>query len=373
MKNWDYPTAFWRYGPEEQEAMQRVHASGQYTMAREVEAFEHEFAAWHGVKHGIMVNSGSSANLIAVATLFHKKENPLKRGDRAAVPAIAWSTTYAPLVQYGLEIELMDCDASWNAVSCPFMDDRIKLIVGCSILGNPADLENLAHSARLSDSYFIEDNCESIGAEIGGRKTGTFGLMNTFSFFITHQLSAIEGGMVLTNDDECATLCRQLRAHGWTRDTKKPDKFEDEYDFQLMGYNVRPLELHAAIAREQLKKLPEMIRERLWNYGYFLQLVEGLPIIHPQLNGEPNMFGIHFQCHTTEARARAVKALRANGIDCRLPTGGSFTKHGYGERWKNQPTPNADLIHETGLFIGNAPWAIQDKIEKAVKVLRGVL
>lgn len=385
---YDHPTAFWKWGDEEAQAMARVIASGQFTCGPEVAAFEAEFAAFHGMKHCIMVGSGSAANLVSVAALFNLDVNPLRRGDIALVPAVAWSTTYAPLIQHGLNIVLADVDETWCAD--PYTNIAVRtltpprLYVGCSILGNPGYLSGWKSRAEWSDAYFIEDNAESPGAAtwarnqrgygtdfgVPGELCGTFGLMNTFSFFITHQLSAIEGGAILTNDDECNTLCRQLRAYGWTKDTHDPAKFEDEYDFRLMGYNCKPTEMHAAIAREQLKKLPEFRAARVANYRYFFENATELPIIPPKPNGEMNPFGIHWQFYTAELREKAVVALRANGIDCRLPTGGSVRLHKYGKCFENQFTPEADKIHQRGIFCGNAPWDIPDKLDKVISVLR---
>lgn len=344
-------------------------------MGPEVAAFEREFADYHGMRHGIMVNSGSSANLIMVAAISGL--GLIKRGDAVAVPAIAWSTTYAPLIQYGLDLVLMDVDGTWNAdVYRDYDLDGVRLIVGCSILGNPANLYGLKSMAGVIGAEFIEDNCESLGAcEASiGTQCGTIGLMNSFSFFYSHQISAIEGGMILTNDYECNRLCRMLRAHGWTRDLGPLPSFDTEYDFRMFGYNVRPLELHAAIAREQLRKLKHFTKERKANIGLFRRLTIDMPIQHQEISGiEPSPFGLSFTVSDKEARNRVVKALRAAKIDCRLPTGGSFTKHAYGARWRDQPTPNADRIHDTGLFLGCAPFDISDRIGKAVQVMREIL
>lgn len=373
---WKHPTAYSAWGIEERAAIERVVHSGQFTQGEEVEAFEREFADHHGKAHGIMVNSGSSANLVAVASLFHVKHNPLKRGDRVLVPAIAWSTTYAPLVQYGLELVLMDCDETWNAniYEAKSFDSVARLIIGCSILGSPAELEAMQTAAGVIEAYFIEDNCESLGALTGdGHPCGTFGDMSTFSFFWSHQISAIEGGMILTDDDELASLCRMLRAHGWSRDVEPPACFEDEYDFRLFGYNVRGLELHAAIAREQLRKLPGFITARTANAEAFRAAAAGLPVTFQGWGGHPSPFGLSFRTSDAPTRNRVVSALRAAGIDCRLPTGGSFRLHGYGEPWREQQTPNADLVHDTGLFLGNGPFDMQVEIAAAIAVLKGVL
>jgi CDP-6-deoxy-D-xylo-4-hexulose-3-dehydrase len=377
MTDYIYPTAFNTFGQEERDAADRVLETGYLTIGPEVKRFEREFADTHGKQHGIMCNSGSSANLLMVAALFHRKFRPLKRGDKVAVPALAWSTTYAPLIQYGLEPVLLDVNESWNALPDQLADmSGVRLFIGVSILGIPAALAVWRRIAHVRNAHFIEDNCESVGAkDARGRLCGTFGEMASFSFFWSHQINGIEGGMVLTNDDELADLCRMLRAHGWTRDVHPRERFEDEYDFRVHGYNLRPLEIHAAVARVQLDKLQQGIDWRYRNAVRFYLGYEKLDlgILHPlgATKGDPSFFGIHFIL-PPGTRPRAVEALRARGIDCRLPAGGSFGKHVYGAPWASQPTPNADHIHENGLFIGNAPFDISAKVDMALDVLQQV-
>lgn len=373
MTEWKHPTAYSAHGEEEREAIERVIRSGRFTQGEEVAAFERELAAFHGRKHAVMVNSGSSANLIAVAALSHVKHRPLKRGDKVIVPAVAWATTYAPLVQYGLDLVLADCDGSWNAdlygnLQSP---EGVRLVVGCSILGSPANLPGWQSAAGVMDAYFINDDCESLGARIKGATTGSFGLMATESFFYSHQVSAIEGGAVLTDDDECDRLCRMLRAHGWTRDVEPAQAFEDEYQFEIMGYNLRGLEMHAAIAREQLKKLPGFVRARAENLEAFKWAVRGSPIDFQDHEGDPSPFGFSFRVGEAPARNQLVAAFRAEGIDARLPTGGSFLQHPYGAPYRvGQETPNADIIGRTGLFLGNRPGDMSEEIAAAVAVIK---
>lgn len=362
---WYYPTAFSCWDDCERAAIIRVLDSRQLTMGEEVAAFEREFAAWHGMQHAIMVNSGSSANLIAVAAMFHREERPLQPGDKVVVPALAWSTTYAPLVQHDLDLVLADVNDQWN-VGQYHGEPAVSLQIVCSILGNPA------HFWAEAPWPIIEDNCESLGAiDLKGRRCGTRGLMNTFSLFYSHQLSAIEGGVILTNDMECARLCRMLRSHGWTKDVEHIEGvFELEYDFRLMGYNAKPTEIHAAVAREQLKKLPRFIEQRCKNTALFKKLTEDLPIILPVENGQQSPFGLQFEVHGTGIRNWLVKYLRLAGIDCRPPTGGSFRRHRYGSLWGYQRTPRADKIHDLGLFLGNGPIDLTEQITRAVGVMR---
>ena len=189
---------------EEIDAINRVIASDRYTIGDYVAAFEEQFASYIGLKHAVMVNSGSSANLIAVASLCFKKEQPLKRGDEAIVPAVAWSTTYHPLQQYGLKLKIIDVELETLNMDVSQLEAALtpntKLIVPVSILGNPANLEEIRAFADKHGLYVFEDNCESLDAEIDGRKTGTFGDVNTFSFFFSHHIATMEGCMVATND-----------------------------------------------------------------------------------------------------------------------------------------------------------------------------
>ena len=366
-----YPTAFSLWGDEEKEAIDRVRRSGRWTKGREVAEFEDNFAKWHKRQFAIMTNSGSSANLVAVSALAH---SGLVKNSLGVVPAIAWSTTYAPLRQIGYDFRISDVDDTWNADNT-FTYQQPGFIVGCSVLGVPGHLGTIAKMAKSINIPFLEDNCESLGAiTAGGKRTGTYGDISTFSFFHSHQISAIEGGMILTDNPHLARLCKLIANHGnagWGK-----WNFEEKYDFRLMGYNVRPLELHAAIANAQLKKLPRFIAARQSNLELFWKLAKFLPIT-PQLIPEksiPSPFGIAFTVNGgTDKRTVLAQRLREAGIDSRPPTGGSFTKHAYGARWKHYSTPKADLIHDTGMFLGNAPYSIPLLIEKAVNVMREVL
>ena len=367
--DWLHPTAFCAHGEEERRAMARVLASGRFTMGVEVEAFEAELAEYLGRRYAVMVNSGSSANLLAVAALSRKYEMT----RHASVPAIAWSTTYAPLVQQGIAyLHLNDVDATWNAP--PSQITRLNICV--PVLGNPAHMDDWAEAIGRYNAVLMEDACESLGAVTeAGVPCGTVGHVSTLSFFYSHQLSAIEGGAVVTDDDAIARHCLVLRAHGWTREVSdKPPPFDYEYEFVDFGYNLRPLEMHAAVAREQLKKLRTMVEFRRANLSHFSDLASTLPVRLPEVRGQPSPFGLAFEVLDQSRRAPLAAEFRRVGIDCRLPTGGSFLRHPYASRWADeQQTPEADRIHDCGMFLGNAPWPIPDLVEKAIGVMQRVL
>jgi CDP-6-deoxy-D-xylo-4-hexulose-3-dehydrase len=188
-----YELAASSWDDKELEAIQRVIESDRFTMGPEVTAFEEEFAAYHDKKYGVMVNSGSSANLIAVAAQFFKKDNPLKRGDEVIVPAVSWSTMYHPLQQYGLKLRIVDIDLETLNMDVSQLEDALtpntRMITTVSILGNPCDLDVMRAFCDKHDLILMEDNCESLDAELNGKKAGTFGDVNTFSFFFSHHIA----------------------------------------------------------------------------------------------------------------------------------------------------------------------------------------
>jgi CDP-6-deoxy-D-xylo-4-hexulose-3-dehydrase len=335
-----------------------------------------------------MVNSGSSANLIAVAALCFKAERPLQRGDEVIVPAISWATTYHPLQQYGLKLRFVDVDLATLNIDVGQLEKALtpatKAIIAVSILGNPAAMDVLRAFADLHGLYLLEDNCESMDAELNGQKTGTFGHLNTFSFFFSHHISTMEGGMILTDDEELAHLCRSLRAHGWTRDLpegsplysrKSDDRFE-AYRFILPGYNVRPLEIEAAIGRQQLKKLPGFTAARRRNLATFQKLfADDQRFIIQREHGKSSAFSftIILNPEFKPDRAQVFAKLTKADIGHRIITGGNFLRHDvlkyYDYSVVGGSAPQADIAHDFGFFVGNHPFDLTAQIEKLREVL----
>jgi len=382
-----YELAASSWGPEEIEAMQRVIASGRFTMGEQVAAFEREFADYFGAKHGIMVNSGSSANLVGVAAFAYKKDRPLQRGDEVIVPAISWATTYHPLQQYGLKLRFVDVELDTLNIDVSKLEQALtpktRAIVPVSILGNPAALDVIRAFADAHGLLVLEDNCESMDAELNGKKAGTFGHINTFSFFFSHHISTMEGGMILTDDLELAHLCRSMRAHGWTRDLpadtplyerRSSDHFE-AYRFILPGYNVRPLELEGAIGREQLKKLPAMTAARRKNMALFHELFAGDDrFIIQRENGKSSCFSFTIILNPARNpdRETVFAALKDADIGFRIITGGCFLRHDVLKHYDYDTVgtiENAYLAHDFGFFVGNHPHDLSPQITRLREVL----
>jgi CDP-6-deoxy-D-xylo-4-hexulose-3-dehydrase len=384
-----YDLASSSWGQEELDALQRVIASGQLTMGPCVRQFEEAFAAKFGLKHALMVSSGSAANLVGVAALFHKRDRPLHRGDEVIVPSISWATTYYPLQQYGLRLRFVDVDLFTLNIDVSQLEraltPRTRMVVAVSILGNPCALDELRAFCDRHGLYLFEDNCESMGATLDGKPCGSFGHVNTFSSFFSHHISTMEGGVLATDDTELYHLARSMRAHGWTRDLpedttiyeRRADDFFEAYRFILPGYNARPLELAGAVGVEQLKKLDGMIAIRRDNAALFQSLFEGDErfIIQrelPEARSSWFSFTVILNPKLDIDRQRVMTALKEAGIGFRIITGGCFLRHDvikYFEYDTVGEIVNANIAHDRGFFVGNHPRELRPQIERLRQVL----
>lgn len=378
-----YPLASSTWGTEEKEAMYRVIDSGMFTMGQEVADFEQQFAQYTGSNHCVMVNSGSSANLLMVAALFYRKDNPLKRGDEVIVPAVSWSTTYFPLYQYGLKIKFIDIDLETLNIDLDQLEaavtEKTRLIMAVNLLGNPNDFNRIFQIIKGKDIIFIEDNCEAMGATYNGKMAGTFGVMGSFSTFFSHHISTMEGGMIVTDDEELYHILLSLRAHGWTRNLpkynhvcgeKSDDPFEESFRFVLPGYNVRPLELEGAIGLEQLKKLPGFIEQRRENGKIFQEVMNDHPDLMIQKEiGDSSWFGFSLVIRKGSVLTRKdlIDKLHLAGFECRPIVAGNFVSS-EAVKFLDSEIPfeleNAIYIEKNGLFIGNHHYSMRNGFEQ---------
>ncbi|MEN0083801.1 MAG: aminotransferase class I/II-fold pyridoxal phosphate-dependent enzyme [Leifsonia sp.] len=376
-----FPLATSTWDDAEYAAMHRVIESGRFTMGPLVAEFERRFADAFGSRYGVMVNSGSSANLLAVAAAVLDPETDLNPGDEVIVPAVSWATTYYPLTQYGLRLRFVDIDLDTLNLDLDQLEAAIgpktKGVFAVNLLGNPLDFARLREIADRHGLVVLEDNCESLGARADGRAAGTAGVMGTFSAFFSHHISTMEGGMILTESERLAQTLRSLRAHGWTRDLpeknfvhdKTGDAFEDLFRFVLPGYNVRPLEMSGALGIEQLKKVPSLIAGRRENAAYFVEKFRDLPSIRTQREtGESSWFGFSMILEGDLAgrRPEVVDALRAAGVESRPIVAGNFTKNPvmrYLDAIVPDALPAADKVDVDGLFVGNHHYPVHEGID----------
>ena len=225
-----YKLASNTWDEKEIQAIQSVVDSGIYSMGDFVSKYEKDFANFFNTKYSVMVNSGSSANLLMIAAMFFVKDESLrlKRGDEIIVPAVSWSTTYFPLQQYGLHVKFVDINQKTLNIDVEKLKnaitDKTRAILAVNLLGNPNDFEKILAITASKNITLLEDNCESMGAQYEGRYSGTFGLMGTFSSFYSHHIATMEGGCIVTNNEELYHILLSIRAHGWTRNLPKNNK-----------------------------------------------------------------------------------------------------------------------------------------------------
>lgn len=387
----NYLLASTTWDEAEFQAMQKVIASGIFSMGEHVAQFEREFANYLNTKYCVMVNSGSSANLLMVAGLFYRENDPLKRGDEVIVPAVSWGTTYYPLYQYGLKLKFVDIDAETLnydlAQLADAVSDKTRMILAVNLLGNPNDFAEIGKIIGSKNIILLEDNCESMGAVYQGRQAGTLGLMGSFSTFFSHHMSTMEGGMIVTEDEELYHILLSLRAHGWTRNlpkhnkvcgTKSDEAFEESFRFVLPGYNVRPLELSGALGIEQLKKLPSFVQSRRDNAKAFQTIMSDFPYFQIQKEiGESSWFGFSLVVRKDApfSRQDVIGKLAENQIECRPIVTGNFTKNKV-IKWFDYSIHNelksAEIIDKNGLFIGNHHFSLNPQLELLVTALRGI-
>lgn len=390
---YNLPLASSSWGVEEIQAILSVVNSGQYTMGSRTLEFETQFANWVGRKHAVMVNSGSSANLLAVAALKYSDYGVSKsnQNPEVIVPAVSWITTYSPLEQLGFKIVLVDIDIETYNLDLSMVENAITEftvgIFGVNLLGNSLDWQKLGELAKKYNLWLLEDNCESMGSKYGGKLTGANGLASTFSFFYSHHICTMEGGMVVTDDDHLSQVLRSMRAHGWSREFPIDENFlgnerstawEENFRFYLPGFNLRPLEISAAIGTVQLPKINSIVRQRRINASFLQEEVKRLNLnwkLQIEL-GESSWFTFGFVHSDLEAdgslRHKLVKALEANSFQSRPIVAGNISRHPVAKRMNMRTSGNlinADHLHHNGLMIGNHHFDIREPLEKFLEIL----
>ena len=382
-----YPLASPSWGIEEINSIHKVIDSGNFTMGVKVKEFEKKFCASFGSKYALMTNSGSSANLLMVASLFYTQDErfKLKRGDEVIVPAVSWSTSYIPLYQYGLKLKFVDIDLETLNYDLQSLEKAItkktRLILIVNLLGNPNEFKKINEFINMRNKkvFLIEDNCESLGAKYEKKYCGNFGLMASHSSFFSHHISTMEGGIITTNNEELYHILLSLRAHGWTRDLpnenkickKYPNnKFEENFRFILPGYNLRPIEFSGAIGIEQLKKFTKFLKVRRKNAKKFKEIFEGNSnfIIQKEI-GESSWFGFSLiiKKNSNLNRIGLIEKLDKLGIEYRPIVSGNFIKNEVIKYFDYEifgDLNNANYLDKNGLFIGNHHYPIEDKIMK---------
>lgn len=382
-------------GAEEIAAAKAVLDSGFFTMGKQCKQFEQEFAAYLGVDHAIMVNSGSSANLLALFALGNPllpvaQRRRLMPGDEVIVPALTWSTTIWPVVQVGAKPVFVDCDprtlqmtpASIEAAITP----KTAAIVVVHVLGGACNMTEISEVADRHNVWLFEDTCESLGVHWAGRQVGTFGDMGSFSFYFSHHITTIEGGMVVTQDRKLADVLRSMRAHGWARDmsnaaeiSRQSPDIDPRFLFVTTGFNVRPMEINAAIGLKQLKRLDGFnarrreLTERVDRGLAPLKQSGQLQLIDHDPRSLPAPFGYTVLCRTQEERNRLRDHLEASGIETRPVICGNMARQpalAHFDHGVSGTLNGADQVMDCGIYWGLHPGMSDQDADTVVQTVR---
>lgn len=361
------------FGAPEIQAMVEQSLSTFVTMGKQVRTFEEQCARHFDVKYALMNNSGSSANLLAVAALTNPAwKDHMKPGDEVIVPALSWATTVWPLIQHQLVPVFVDCDLATYNFDMNKLEAAItpktRAIMPVHVYGNPCDMDALMGLAKKHKLFVIEDSCESMGATYKGKSVGSFGDVGTMSLYYSHHITTFEGGLCFTNNFELTELLRVLRAHGWSREADEKDKYIREYPdidprfiFINLGYNLRPTEVQAAMGMHQLPKLKGFVenrrasqadyRKQLDKHSEFFAFQEEQKDAYCSWFG----FGIVLKEGTPFSPKDITAFLNKKGIETRPIIAGNMAKHPALKMFKHRSAgglENCDTIMTRGFAIG---------------------
>jgi CDP-6-deoxy-D-xylo-4-hexulose-3-dehydrase len=346
--------------------------------------FEKKFSEWIGCKYSVFVNSGSSANLLMLYAL--KVLNKLKN-NKICVPSLCWATDLAPVLQFDMEPLLVDCNMENLSVDLShleklFIEEQPSALILVSVLGLSPDMYKIVDLCKKYDVILLEDNCESQGTMYDGIKLGNFGLMSSFSTYFGHTMSTIEGGLIVTNDEDIYHTLLQLRSHGWDRDLPKEkqlelrennsiDEFSALYTFYVPGFNVRSTDLQAQIGIQQLLKVDGMIKNRNNNFFYYKSKLEGkiwFPIT--ELGSYTSSFAIPVICKSSEEKSKLIKELTDNNITCRPLIAGSMgTQPFYTKIYGENKLSNCSKLDECGIYVPNHDKMTTEDIDIICNIL----
>lgn len=348
-----------------------------------VAEFEDKFSKWQGRKYSVFVNSGSSANLLAAYTM---KLGKLKN-NKVVIPALSWSTTLAPWIQFGFEVHLCDADKESLGVDTNHLEEIFKtqspsVLMLVNVLGFPNNFNEINYLCHKYNVVLLEDSCETMGSEYNGIKCGNFGLMSTFSTYFAHHFSSIEGGIICTDDFNIYNTLKMLREHGWARrldkgssdklkETYKVDDFNESFTFYVPGFNVRSTEINAFLALSQLERLDSFCAARQEHFLIYRDNIKATWFPNPPGNRISN-FAYPI---ITPKRNELVEHLKKNQIECRPMIAGSLADHPVWTEYGSGPQnlPFASEIHRNGLYLPNNHLMTREEIfyvcEKVNEVL----
>lgn len=374
--------------------------SGRYTIE-----FEKKLAEYLNIKYCSLVNSGSSANLIAFMALTSPllKERAIKRGDEVITVACGFPTTINPIIQYGAVPVFVDVTIPQYNIDVGMLEkavsNKTKAVMIAHTLGNPFDLDKVKEFCRKYNLWLIEDNCDALGSKYGNRFTGTIGDIGTSSFYPPHHMTMGEGGAVYTNDALLNKIIRSLR--DWGRECSCPsgvdnlcghrfDKqfgelpvgYDHKYVYSHFGYNLKATDLQASIGVAQLEKFPTFVERRKYNFNRLKNglkdLTDKIILPEPCQNSDPSWFGFLITCKNGISRNEIVKYLESKGIQTRNLFAGNIIKHPCFNEIRNDGVSyrvvgtleNTDNIMRDSFWIGVYPGMTDEKIDYMISKIK---
>ena len=353
----------------------KVINSKKITMGQKTHELESFFKDKIAKINSLMVNSGSSANLLIFQCLINPMIKRLKPGDEVLVPAICWSTSLWPIIQSGLKVKFVDIDLDTLNISLFDLKKKIskktKALMLVHALGNCADMTKLTNICKKNKIILIEDTCEALGSTFKNKPLGTFGEFSSFSFYYSHHITSGEGGIVCAKNPKDFEVIKSLRSHGWSRDLSASNKIAKKYKnidknwiFINSGFNLRPTDINAAIGIEQLKRIKKILSIRKYN---FLKIKNELiknknynhqfSILKDQKNSNIAWFGIPFILNSKDKKYKlnVMNKLNNKGVMTRPIISGNFANQPSIKLYKIKTGPklhNADLIDKNAFFLG---------------------
>ncbi len=384
MSNFFYPLVENPYSNDDIKEGIKVLKSKQLTISYKTTFFERKFSIKLKSKYSLMVNSGSSANLLALQCLINPyRKKRLSKNDEVIIPTLCWSTSLWPIIQSGLKPIFVDTNENSLNIDENEIEKKItkktKAILLVHVLGNTCDMDRIIKIKKKYNLILIEDTCESLGTKYRNKYLGTFGEFSTFSFYSSHQISSGEGGMISCKSKDDYNIIKSLRSHGWSRGTSFENKIHNDnkqldkrFIFFNSGYNLRPTEIAAAIGYNQFKKLDQFIKIRKINRNKIIKSIKNNDFLKKKIdffkenkNVKPSWFGIPIKLLTNyENKKKIIINLEKNGIETRPIISGNFAKQPACIKYRlstNKSFPKTDLIYKKSFFIGLPTKNIDNK------------
>src|SRR3989338_8410570 len=364
-------STFYKEEETKQKLCEFILKANKLSMGEKCREFEIAFSKYQGRRFAVLVNSGSSANLALIYSLL--KLGKINPGDNVGVSALTWSTNVSPLLQLGLnpvpiDVSLNTLNVSSGNLLETLKTKELKALFITNALGFCGDLDKIVKICEEKNIILLEDNCESLGSVAYGKKLGNFGLSSTFSSFVGHHLSTIEGGLICTDDEKLYEMLVMVRSHGWSRDLPKEsaqrlsllnniDDFSSKYSFFVPGFNLRPTEITGFIGLEQLNFLNEMNSLRKLNFERFSASTKDNPAIHG-LDSKHMDFVSNFAYPLVFKDLQSfekIKKLFEDSVEIRPIISGSVTKQPFFKDYmaKNglsYSCPNSEFVHKNGFY-----------------------